>query len=473
MPWVHQCGLQFAWTRCLSEREHGGDIGGVGAGQDASEGLGRARNYVIFIAPLTNRELERCLKGSPSPRFTLSSSGLLLMDRHVYVPDFRPDRRNLHTRVLQEKHDHPTAGHFGYNKTLELLCHDYVWPSMRTDSKNFVAQCVLCTCNKPLHHRPYRLLQPLPIPEHPWHSISMDFIKQLPASNGFTTILVVIDCLSKESVFIPTTDTVTVLDVAEIFVSHVFAKHGIPLHVSSDHGSKFTSHFFHSLGSLLRMCLHFMSGHHPSANSQVERINSTLEQYLCTYCNYKQDNWSKLLPLAEFVYNNTPHSSTGVSPFFATRGYDPLIAVYPNAEVTDLRAKHFTLNFNEVHKFLCDRMKDTQETMAHYTNQSHMNPLPFRVGDCAYVCTDHIWTNRTTRKLAEKKIGPFPIISQPSAMSYTLRLPTTIRIHPVFHVSQLEPKHPNTFTNHKQPPPLIVDGQPEYLIEHILDLKYN
>jgi hypothetical protein len=96
------------------------------------------------------------------------------------------------------------------------------------------------------------------------------------------------------------------------------------------------------------MRLHFTSGHHPSANGQVERINSTLEQYLRTYCNYEQDNWSKLLPLAEFAYNNAPHATTGVSPFFATRGYDPLIAVYPDAEVTDLRAKHFAVNFDEV-----------------------------------------------------------------------------------------------------------------------------
>jgi hypothetical protein len=120
-------------------------------------------------------------------------------------------------------------------------------------------------------------------------------------------------------------------------------------------------------------------------------------------------------------------------------------------------------------------MKDAQETMAQYANQSCMNPLPFHIGDRAYVHTDHIRTNRTARKLAEKKIGPFPIISQPSAMSYTLCLPTTICIHPIFHISQLEPKHPNTFTNCEQPPPppLIVNGQPKYLIEQILDSKYN
>ena len=425
--------------------------------------------------PLASREVDLCLKDMPSPRYSLSPSGLLLLDRHVYVPDYCPEQGNVHTRVLQQKHDHPTAGHFGYNKTLELLRRDYVWPSIRSDCKKFVEQCVLCARNKPSCHWPYGLLQPLPIPERPWHSISMDFIKQLPPSNGFTAILVIIDRLLKESVFIPTIDTATAINVADAFVTHVFSKHGIPLHVSSDHGSEFTSHFFHSLGSLLRMRLHFTSGHHPAANSQVERINSTLEQYLWIYCNYEQDNWSKLLPLAEFAYNNAPHASTGVSPFFATCGYDPLIAVYPDAEVTDLRARHFAINFDKVHKFLRDRMQDTQDTMTRYANQDRLEPPPFRIGDRVYVRTDHIRTNRTARKLAERKIGPFPIVSQPSAMSFTLRLPGTIRIHPVFHVSQLEPEHPNTFTDREQPPPppLIVDGQPEYLIECLIDLKYN
>ena len=427
------------------------------------------------VDPLASRELDLCRKGSPSPRFTLSPSGLLLMDRRVYVPQFRPERGNLRTRVLQEKHDHPTAGHFGYNKTLELLRRDYVWPSMRTDCKQFVSQCVLCARNKPSRHRPYGLLQPLPVPERPWHSISMDFIEQLPASNGYTAILVIIDRLSKEGIFIPTKDTVTAPDVADSFVTHVFSKHGIPLHVSSDRGSEFTSHFFRSLGLLLRMRLHFTSGHHPAANGQVERVNSTLEQYLRIYCNYEQDNWSKLLPLAEFAYNNAPHATTGVSPFFTTRGYDPLIAVYPDAEVTDLRARHFAVNFDEVHKFLRERMQDAQATMSQYANQGRMVPPPFRVGDRVFVRTDHIRTNRTARKLAERKFGPFPIVSQPSAMSFTLRLPSTVRIHPVFHVSQLEPEFPNTFEDRKQPPPppLIVEGQPEYLIERIIDSKYN
>jgi len=165
----------------------------------------------------------------------------------------------------------------------------------------------------------------------------MDFIKQLPLSNRFTAILMVINRLTKESVFIPTMDNTTAIDIADAFVMHIFAKHGIPLHVSSDRGSKFTSHFFCSLGSL-HMHLHFTLGHHPATNGQVEHVNSTLEQYLWIYCNYQQNNWSKLLPLAEFAYNNTPHATMGISPFFATHRYNPSITISPEAEVTDLWA---------------------------------------------------------------------------------------------------------------------------------------
>ena len=134
--------------------------------------------------------------------------------------------------------------------------------------------------NKYSRHRPYGLLQRPPIPESPWHSNNVDSIEQLPPSNDYMAILVIIDRLSKEGIFIPSTDNATSIDAAEAFVTQVFVNHGIPLHVSSDRGSKFRSHLFQSLGSLLRMHLHFISGHHHSANGRVERVNSTLEQHL-------------------------------------------------------------------------------------------------------------------------------------------------------------------------------------------------
>ena len=97
----------------------------------------------------------------------------------------------------------------------------------------------------------------------------------------------------------------------------------------SDHSSKFVSYFFHSLGTALDMRLHFTSGYHPEANGQAEQTNQMLEQYFYIYCNYQQDNWSELLPLAEFAYNNTPSATTGVFPFFASKGYHSNLSVYP------------------------------------------------------------------------------------------------------------------------------------------------
>src|SRR5258708_10447438 len=86
-------------------------------------------------------------------------------------------------------------------------------------------------------------------------------------------------------------------------------------------------YFFHSLGSLLSMKLHFTSGYHPEGDSQMEQINQVLEQYLHAYTNYQQDNWAPLLPLAEFTYNNAVSATTGISPFFMTKGSHPSLTI--------------------------------------------------------------------------------------------------------------------------------------------------
>jgi len=81
------------------------------------------------------------------------------------------------------------------------------------------------------------------------------------------------------------------------------------------------------------MWLHFTSGYHPEGDKQTEHTNQTLEQYLHVYCNYQQDNWSKLLLLAEFAYNNAPSTNTGVFPFFANKGYYLNITVHPKHDI--------------------------------------------------------------------------------------------------------------------------------------------
>ena len=151
----------------------------------------------------------------------------------------------------------------------------------------------------------------------------MDFIEKLPMSNGSDTILVIIDHLTKQLIFIPTVNTITSPMLAKWFVLHVFSKHSVFSHVTSNCGMEFVSAFFHSLGKVLDMKLHFTSGYHPEGNGQTEHANQTLKQYLRVYCNYQQSNWSDLLPIVEFAYNNTPNAMTGLSPFYANKGYQP------------------------------------------------------------------------------------------------------------------------------------------------------
>ena len=206
--------------------------------------------------------------------------------------------------------------------------------------------------SKPQCHKLYGSLKQLPIPERPWNSISMDFIEKLLLSSGFDTILVIVDWLTKQAIFIPAHDTITSVDLARLFVLHVFSKHGVPSHVTSDRGSEFVSNFFWSLGTALNMQLHFTSGYHPEGDGQTERTNQTLEQYLRVYCNYQQDNWSELLPLAEFAYNNAPSATTSVSPFFANKGYHLNITVYPECDIAFSRAHDFAIDLNELQSTL-------------------------------------------------------------------------------------------------------------------------
>jgi len=205
----------------------------------------------------------------PEGHWSIDDTGFLRFDNRMYVPD----NTNLRLRVLQYHHDHVLAGHLSQNKTLELIRRHYTWPNIRDDVQKFCKSCITCMRSKPQRHRPYGSLQQLPIPERPWNSISMDFIEKLPFSSGFDTILVIVDRLSKQAIFIPTHDTITSAELARLFITHVFPKHGVPSHVTSDRSSEFVSHFFRSLGTALDMRLHFTSGYHLEGNGQAERTN--------------------------------------------------------------------------------------------------------------------------------------------------------------------------------------------------------
>ena len=220
----------------------------------------------------------------------------------------------------------------------------------------------------------------------------MDFIEQLPQSSGFTAILVVVDWLSKQAIFIPTHDTITSPELIKLFLLHVFSKHGVPAHVTSDHGTEFISHFFQSLGKVLNMRLHFTSRYHPEGDGQTECSNQILKQYLCVYSNYQQDNWAELLPLAEFAYNNAPSATTGVSLFFANKGYHPNISVFPERDMTSTQAHDYTIDLDSLHQFLQEEMANAQKCYQGPAD-ARRSPAPdFKVGDQVYVKAKYFWS---------------------------------------------------------------------------------
>jgi hypothetical protein len=224
------------------------------------------------------------------------------------------------------------------------------------------------------------------------------------------------------------------------------------------------------------MKLHFTSGYHPEGDGQTERTNQTLEQYIRIYCNYQQDNWKALLPLAEFAYNNAPNATTGISPFFANKGYNPNIAIHPERDLASARAQDFVTDLDELHQELRKQIASAQERYQRSADKNRLPPPDLKVGDRVFVKAEFFRTTRPSKKFAEKYLGPFEIIAQAGTLSWTLRLPENMRaVHPVFHVSMLEPHVANTIPNRAQlpPPPVVIDGEPEFEVSEILDSKID
>ena len=304
----------------------------------------------------------------------------------------------------------------------------------------------------------------------------MNFIEKLPSSTSFNIILVIVDCLSKQAIFISTHDNITSAELAWLFIIHVFSKHEVSSNVISDHSSEFVSHFFHSLGTTLDMRLHFTSGYHLEANDQVERTNQMSEQYLHIYCNYQQDNWSKLLPLAEFAYNNAPSATTGVSPFFTNKEYHPNLSMYPEWEIASSCACDFLLNLDKLQNILKEEITKAQRQYQLSANSRQQQPPDFWVGQSVFVRSQYFQTTHPSKKLSKEYLGLYEIIAQPSPQSFILCLLDTMRaVHPVFYVSMLEPATFNTFQQCSKPlpTPVIINREPEYKISKIVDSKID
>ena len=220
----------------------------------------------------------------------------------------------------------------------------------------------------------------------------MDFITYLPPVHGYDSILVVVDRMSKYTICILTSKDITSEAFTQLLLIHLFSKHGFPEHITSNCDSVFISHFMMALGKILDIKLHLTAGYHPEANGQTKRMNQTLEQYLCVYCTYQQDNWDKLLPLAEITLNLAENTSTGVLPYFANKGYHLRFTFSKDVDVALAPACDFAVTLESLLEFLQAQLLNAQETMKKTADQQHADAPDFPLGSQVYVPAEFITT---------------------------------------------------------------------------------
>ncbi|GJW07442.1 putative reverse transcriptase domain-containing protein [Tanacetum coccineum] len=171
------------------------------------------------------------------------------------------------------------------------------------------------------HQRPSGLLVQPKIPEWKWDNITMDFVTKLPkTSQGYDTIWVIVDRLTKSAIFTPMRETDPLDKLARLYLKEVVTRHGIPVSIICDRDPKFASNFWRSLQNAWGTNLDMSIAYHPQTDGQSERTIQTLEDMLRACAIDFGKGWVNHLPLVEFSYNNSYHASIKAAPFEALYG---------------------------------------------------------------------------------------------------------------------------------------------------------
>jgi hypothetical protein len=289
----------------------------------------------------------------------------------------------------------------------------------------------------------------------------------LPLDGGKDTILVVVDSFSKYGIMIPCSSKVSAKDMANLFLDNVWKRHGFREKTISDRGSVFNNKFTKARYERLGMKAHFSSAYHPQSDGQTERMNPGIEQFLRAYAGMYQKDWVKWLPMAEFSYNNSTHSATGISPFKCLYGRDPTMT--PSKVQTEVPEANSMANKpQEIWDETSAALKLAKERMA--GREPGEIPNSFEVGEKVWLDSRNLRLKTNSPKLTDRRLGPFEVTEKLSERAYHLKLPENLKIHDVFYVGLLskvneDPARPIT----QEPGPLVVEGEEEYKVEEIID----
>ena len=296
----------------------------------------------------------------------------------------------------------------------------------------------------------------------------MDFVTDLPLSQGFDSLLVVVDQgLTKGVILIPCNKTIDAIGTSKLLHQNVYRRFGLPDKIISDRGPQFAAATTLELGRILGIKIALSTAYHPQTDGETERVNQETEAYLRIFCGNNPEKWSELLPNAEFAHNQRIHSARNASPFYLLMGYHPkaVPTAYPRTNIPAVEQRILELQKARDEALAAHEL--ARQRMIERTTRGYK---PFKKGERVWLDSRNLKIGYQTKKLAPRREGPFEVTEVLGPMTFKLKLPHQWKIHPVFHASLLTP-YRETDThgpNFHSPPPDLIDGQEEWEVEAIL-----
>ena len=293
--------------------------------------------------------------------------------------------------------------------------------------------------------------------------------------------MTVIDKATRMTHIIPCNKTVTAAETARLYWRYVAKLHGIPRCIYTDRGTQFTSRLWRELWEIMGTQLRFSTAYHPQTQGVVERMNAVIGQMLrCTIHELNEvREWDSLLPTIELAINSLPNRSTGYSPFFLNYGFHPTVPaelIKGNEEIRQETIANFVGRMHRSWQVARKRLNQAVEQQAKWYDARH-KPVSYREGDLVLLSTANLQVRGTPAKLKRKFAGPFRITECIGSQSYRLDLPTTWRVHNVFHVSLLKIWREDMYRRYPAPEPTRLeeeeDDQEVYEVEKYLRWRYR
>jgi transposase InsO family protein len=341
------------------------------------------------------------------------------------------------------------------------MCNFY-WPGMSYFIRSYVQGCATCQANKIDNHPPCVATMPNAVPKRPFQVMTTDFITDLPECKGFTAIAVYVDRGYKMVYITPTVKTVNSVGASDLFMCTVFPHTGVMEQLISDRGPQFASKTAQHKYKMLGIKSSMSTAYHPQTDGQTEQFNWELKQYLRIFCNYRQDDWVRLLPIAQFAHNSQIFTTTEKSPFQLLYGFNP--RSYPTA----MQASSWPA-INDCLRDLHTARDKAQSALHLAADATTMRDGKLNTNSETYKVADKIWldgknlkTTQPKAKLSPRRFGPFEVTSVLGPVTYGLAIPPrwqNAHIHPVFDASLLLRYH-DTATygpNFPEPPPDVTN----------------